>query len=869
MNYYVNLSNHVASNAFSASIYTKLHHFIIFCTSGPGCSSSETSEDSKDVDSETGELRDAGHVTPGHVTPGHVTPGHVTSPDHVTTVAKEETNGDTGPSPKAVIQAPIPNGGLETQRTKPSPPVRTDSNKCAIADLQSGAQRDSQNSNSVTPSVKQGSKSVQRVVGPPPPLPVNGPNVNRIVPKRPAPPIPKTGPRISNPMPNSEQKPTPQGVNKVTKGVTKSSPLIPTDPKLTPQPIELTKCDLNKRNSGKDYATPINKPVIEVKLVHRTSIIGGESPVTSHRRSFREFFRRDTHSQSPSSSPSVIKRSPQSMHNGDDKWISRSMDDLDLDTSFDNSETYSCTLFIRDPTVKLRHSFIHKASYSDKDRHSFNSDSTDRHSFTDKDRDTMSVNSSGGVSSNIGDVQTVLRNSLVDEEEKIYSLPQPACYGDNTLKAVKKITEKYDSLQRRKMRALSFREGAKYSGPGVSFSQPSSPISPEEGPGGPGTAPDLPSNPPPPLSTEALPPPPLSAGALDITGSSTGTSVFDMPDTGYTLQETGSSFYDMGSSFRDTGNVSLQEEIIRKSPPPPPPPRMSSPPPPMTSQQGESPVPSVTSIGNQGESPNENQGESPITSEGKSLQNILRNSLKISTAESPPGEEVVSMNSGLTPRDIARIDLFYHGRDTEIIVAGCLADLTFGSAVSSGSEEVENWTPIVNTGVPLFILNTGKGTRRRELLITLADRETGFPLWSDKINYLSNFRESEPLKYVMQLHNNLRKVAGLKFYSEDHAKEFVKRFKEITANPNDELWKVSSGKMGKQKKRSKSFNLKRSKPKKSSKTQISVPCNFSHITNVDPQDVASIQVPQEVTSSSSLPSSPTGSRPVSVANSNC
>ncbi len=823
------------------------------------------------MDSETGEHRDAGHVTSGHVT----------SPDHVTSVAKEKTNGDAGHSLKDVIKASIPNAGLETQRTKPAPPVRTDSNKCATADLQSGAQRDSQNFNSVTQSVKQGSKSVQRVVGPPPPLPVNGPNVKRIVPKRPAPPIPKTGPRISNPVPMSEQNPSPQGVNKVMKGVTKSSPLIPTDPKLTPQPIELTTCDINKRNcgtcdldkrnSGKDYATPINKPVIEVKLVHRTSIIGGESPLTSHRRSFREFFRRDTHSQSPSPSPSVIKRSPQSMHNGDDKWISRSMDDLD--TSFDNSETYSCTSFIRDPTVKLRHSFIHKASYSDKDRHSFNSDSTDRHSFTDKDRDTMSVNSSGGVSSNIGDVQTVLRNSLVDEEEKIYSLPQPACYGDNTLKAVKKITEKYDSLQRRKMRALSFREGAKYSGPGVSFSQPSSPISPEEGPGGPGTAPDLPSNPPPPLSTEALPPPPLSAGALDITGSSTGTSVFDMPDTGYTLQETGSSFSDKGSSFRDTGNGTLQEEITRKSPPPPPPPRMSSPPPPMTSQQGESPVPSVTSEGespivNQGESPNHTQGESPITSEGKSLQNLLRNSLKISTVEPQAGEEVVSMSSALTPRDIARIDLFYHGRDTEIIVAGCVADLTFGSAVSSGSEEVENWSPVINTGVPLFILNTGKGTRRRELLITLAERETGFPLWSDKINYLSNFRESEPLKYVMQLHNNLRKVAGLKFYSEEHAKDFVKRFKEITANPNDELWKVSCGKMGKQKKRSKSFNLKRSKPKKSSKTQISVPCNFSHITNVDPQDVASIQVPQEVTSSS-LPSSPTGSRPVSVANSNC
>ncbi len=796
------------------------------CTvfSGPGCSSSETSEDSKDVDSETGELRDAGHVT---------------SPGHVTSVTKETTNEDPGPSP----QAAIPNGGITAQRTKPAVPIRTDSNKCATADLQSGTQSESKNSNSVTQSATQGSKCAQRVVGPPPPVPENGPNPKRCVPKRPAPPVPKTGPRISNPLPVSEQKPVPDSVNKVLKGVTKSSPLIPSDPKLTPQPIELTTCDLNRKNSGMDYATPINKPVIEVKLVHRTSIIGGESPVTSHRRSFREFFRRDTHSQSPSPSPCAIKRVPQNMQNGEDKWISRSMDELD--TSFDTSETYSCTSFIRDPTVKLRHSFIHKASYSDKDRHSFTSDSTDRHSFTDKDRDSVSVNSSGGVSSNIGDVQTVLRNSLVNEEEKIYSLPQPACYGDNTLKAVKKITEKYDSLQRRKLRALSFREGAKFSGVGSSFSQPSSPISPEEGPGGLGTAPDLPST----------PPPPLSAGVLDTTGSSAASSVFDIPDA--------------GSSSPGNGKGSIPEEVSQKSPPPPPPPRKSSPPL-MTSPQGESPTATQeeSPVPAQGESPVTSAGESPVTSEGESLRNLLRDSLKISTVESPAGEEVVSMNTGVTPRDIARIDLFYHGRDTEILVAGCLADLTFGSAVSSGSEEVEGWSPVVNTGVPLFILNTGKGTRRRELLITLAERETGFPLWSDKINYLSNFRESEPQKYVMQLHNNLRKVAGLKFYSDEAAKEFVKKFKEITVNPNDELWKVSCGKMGKQKKRSKSFNLKRSKPKKPNKTQISVPCNFSHITNVDPKDVASFQIPQEVMSSS-LPSSPTGSRPVSVANSNC
>ena len=56
-----------------------------------------------------------------------------------------------------------------------------------------------------------------------------------------------------------------------------------------------------------------------------------------------------------------------------------------------------------------------------------------------------------------GEVQTLMKQ---EDEGQVYALPQPACYSDDTLKAVKLITNKYDTLERWKERAHSFRGGA-------------------------------------------------------------------------------------------------------------------------------------------------------------------------------------------------------------------------------------------------------------------------------------------------------------------------------------------------------------------------------------------------------------------------
>lgn len=81
-----------------------------------------------------------------------------------------------------------------------------------------------------------------------------------------------------------------------------------------------------------------------------------------------------------------------------------------------------------------------------------------RSSFVDPATSVSATSTSAvrrSVYIDLGEYQTLLKHG---RQDAVYSLPQPHCYGDNTLRAVKLITEKYDTFKRRQMRAMSFRE---------------------------------------------------------------------------------------------------------------------------------------------------------------------------------------------------------------------------------------------------------------------------------------------------------------------------------------------------------------------------------------------------------------------------
>jgi len=94
-----------------------------------------------------------------------------------------------------------------------------------------------------------------------------------------------------------------------------------------------------------------------------------------------------------------------------------------------------------------------------------------RSSFVDPATSVSVTSTSTGRRSvylDLGDYQTLLKHG---HQDAVYSLPQPHCYGDDTLRAVKLITEKYDTFKRRQMRAMSFRDAAAAGGVKVSRQQ--------------------------------------------------------------------------------------------------------------------------------------------------------------------------------------------------------------------------------------------------------------------------------------------------------------------------------------------------------------------------------------------------------------
>lgn len=292
----------------------------------------------------------------------------------------------------------------------------------------------------------------------------------------------------------------------------------------------------------------------------------------------------------------------------------------------------------------------------------------------------------------------------------IYSLPQPQCYSEDTMKAIKQITDKYDTLQRRRLQAMSFRE---------------------------------------------------------------------------------------------TGRRKPSDRSLAST------------------ASGAESDPAIA--------------ESAVVSGDRSAST---DAVDRTTDDTFDAEEEVSLSAGITQRDIARLELFYGSRDTEVAICRCLADVLFNEKSAGNHRSSPTGWRHTHTGVPLLILNTGRGNRKRDLRVVLAERETAFGLWNEKITYLSNYtsHEGAPAFHTMQHSSRpIGDLVGLRFYDAAAAETFHARFLQMTADPTDELWRV--GASGHRKSSTKTrwrlrgrSDASSSKPR--TKRDISQPCNFAHVTNV-------------------------------------
>lgn len=155
------------------------------------------------------------------------------------------------------------------------------------------------------------------------------------------------------------------------------------------------------------------------------------------------------------------------------------------------------------------------------------------------------------------------------------------------------------------------------------------------------------------------------------------------------------------------------------------------------------------------------------------------------------------------------------------------------------------------TGIPVLMYDKGSAKSRSSPHVTfvLAERGTCFALWQDTIDNLSNYKVSGPAFHTMCLstgkifccyfNTNLffthvtfirsehSRSIGFSFDSNNAATEFWRSVEHLISNPEN----IALSAPGR-KRKTKTVKQKPLPPK----SQISLPCQFLHVTNVTAED---------------------------------
>lgn len=194
----------------------------------------------------------------------------------------------------------------------------------------------------------------------------------------------------------------------------------------------------------------------------------------------------------------------------------------------------------------------------------------------------------------------------------------------------------------------------------------------------------------------------------------------------------------------------------------------------------------------------------------------------------------------VTDQDLVQVETFFRSHKTFVHVCPTLTNL-YMTPLSKGNNkkepETENSGPsndwqLMFTGIPVLLLDTGENRARtkRRIKIVLAEKGSGFMLWSDTIDNLSDYKVYDKAFHTMYLSSDHRKLAGLSFDDTKAAADFYLQIEKLTADPaNISL----SGPNTKRDKKSAKRNKVREKVKLPKKTDISQPCCFQHVTKVD------------------------------------
>lgn len=181
----------------------------------------------------------------------------------------------------------------------------------------------------------------------------------------------------------------------------------------------------------------------------------------------------------------------------------------------------------------------------------------------------------------------------------------------------------------------------------------------------------------------------------------------------------------------------------------------------------------------------------------------------------------------LSEQDIIQVEVFFRSHKTYVFVCQCLANLYF--ATVDTSNRPSDWE-LARTGIPVLLLDKGetRARNKRMLQIVLAEKGSGFVLWRDVIDNLTNYRAQDNTFHTMYLSSDHRRMAGLSYDIAEAAENFLSQVEQLTADPLNICLSVPKHKKNKIPKALK----KKEKQKQPRKCDISQPCCFEHVTSV-------------------------------------
>lgn len=208
-----------------------------------------------------------------------------------------------------------------------------------------------------------------------------------------------------------------------------------------------------------------------------------------------------------------------------------------------------------------------------------------------------------------------------------------------------------------------------------------------------------------------------------------------------------------------------------------------------------------------------------------------------------PSSSTTIYDNNLQPRprtvlsadEILKVESSYRSIGTQVFTCRCLCELYITTA--DRLSKLEDWI-LFHHGLPVWLLNSGvKSSRPSRLSLILAEQGSGFPIWQDVITDHSEIKQSR-LQHMTFRFSDQMTLAVLRFHDLTASKEFFsyyqkirqdQRYEHIFHNTNLHHHHRSSscGSV---------LRNRRKNRKNISKSSISNPCQFQHITSLQVND---------------------------------